>query len=840
MANQLHVGGAGGGGLTPPPAPDHSHTHEWFAELVGACDRQEMPTAVAEQLLRDTEFRPRKRPASVIGAAGACSFADVQSVCLSRSQRVFKEMAPQGRRTKAVDRWHNAGGRRSRKVIPNAESPVLWRRYGAVYMPIEVAGGGIQSMAIYTYHEYTLAGDETQLKHPVLFHIFLTKALSEHMVKAATSQIVDQPHRFQGTPPQPAPASKSHLSFVQPGLRAPAIVFACDKAPLSTQRTSYVKFKKSARTLGEISDTSAGGILMTSRAGDFAEWHEVNGEDGPVQEGDIVSIVEGRLSRRCTATAQLLGVVSKKAMLEGSAVPPGDNRQCRAVAYAGRVPVNVRGPCKSGDHITFSGLEDGTGIRATSLRQPSVGKVVSTGSPPDSAGKVWQVEIAVLPPGSGVSDFASDRVCSRKYKILSLAVLVLVAFATCMAHFGTDVEQLRQHNSASPTNSHRSSQPAGPARSGAVACGRDGWFEVQDACSADSDRFRLFSVDFLEGHYQRMFQTVQHIDHLNLAGLGIVWGSGICSSNSSVHSSSSLNSSTAWLPTLDVPTGVSECASTLRTYLESCANGPVLGLSMKAGNATNTSTASTAELGPDGARKVSPSMYGASCFGVECAGTLDLLFAQQCLSEAFPGIFNVTRTLASQAISVTGDSSGKRHNHTDHWRIQPSIVGETRYLKSDHINAPPRDSASPTVDTAKLSTSMGKGSRAASTDRSETWQQCTSAAEALFNECSACSSAECSGDFEHDAAQPVMTCDSHPPNRATESTADNKSGCACQCYAKGTKCEGAMLEALRVSAHVNGGCSTRGSGRMPSAAVLTVMLYSAQGIRDIPTVGPSV
>eukprot|EP01043_Picozoa_sp_COSAG02_P052546 COSAG02_NODE_5679_length_4134_cov_1.968773_2_plen_793_part_00 len=792
MADQLHVGGTGGAGLPPPPAAGHSHTHEWFAELVGACDRQEMPIAVAEQLLRDTEFRPRKRPASVIGAAGPCSFADVQSACLSRSQRVFKEMAPQPRRTKAVDKWHNAGGSRSRKVIPNAESPVLWRRYGAVYMPIEVAGGGIQRMAMYTYHEYTLAGDETQLRHPVLFHIFLTKALSEHMVKAATSQIVDQPHRNQGTPSQPAPASASHLRSVQPGLSTPAIVFAGDTATLS--RTGYIKFKKSTRSLGEISETPSGGILMTSRAGDFAEWHEVNDEDGPVQEGDIVAIVEGRLSRRWTATAQLLGVVSKKAMLEGSAVPPGDNRQCRAVAYAGRVPVNVRGPCKPGDHITFSGLEDGTGIRATSSRQPSVGKVVSTGSPPDSAGKVWQVEIAVLPPGSGVSNFGSDRLetrctlpsSSRECKRRSLAVLVLVAFATCMAYFGTDVEQLGQHNSASLPNTHRSSQPAGPARPGVVACGRDGWFEVQDACSADSDRFRLFSVDFLEGHYQRMFQTVQHIDHLNLAGLGIVWGSGICSSNSTVHSSSSLNSSTAWLPTLDAPTGVSECASALRIYLESCANGPLLGLSMKAGNATNKSTASTAEFGPDSARKLSPSVYGASCFGLECAGTLDLLFAQQCLSEAFPGIFNVTRTLASQAISVPG-------------------------------------------------------SRAASaTDKSKTLQQCTSAAEALFSECSACSSAECSGDFEHDSAQPAMTCDSHPPNGVTESTADNKSGCACQCYAKGTKCAGAMLEALRVSAHANGGCSTHGSGMMPSAAVLTVMLYSAQGIRDIPTVGPPV
>ena len=46
----------------------------------------------------------------------------------------------------------------------------------------------------------------------------------------------------------------------------------------------------------------------------------------------------------------------------------------------------------------------------------------------------------------------------------------------------------------------------------------------------------------------------------------------------------------------------------------------------------------------------------------------------------------------------------------------------------------------------------------------------------------------------------------------------------------------AMLEALRVSARVDGGCGAHDSGRMPSVAALTIMLYSAQGIRDIPVI----
>eukprot|EP01043_Picozoa_sp_COSAG02_P050812 COSAG02_NODE_5271_length_4480_cov_42.859849_3_plen_59_part_00 len=50
-------------------------------------------------------------------------------------------------------------------------------------------------------------------------------------------------------------------------------------------------------------------------------------------------------------------------MVEGSKLEeaagsrPGDT-----VAYAGRVPVRVRGPVRHGDHIEPSGLDDGTGV----------------------------------------------------------------------------------------------------------------------------------------------------------------------------------------------------------------------------------------------------------------------------------------------------------------------------------------------------------------------------------------------------------------------------------------------------------------------------------------------
>lgn len=71
----------------------------------------------------------------------------------------------------------------------------------------------------------------------------------------------------------------------------------------------------------------------------------------------------GQLSRKGTADTSVLAVVSRKAMIEGSKRDDATgSRAGDTVAYAGRVPVRVRGPVRQGDHIVPSGLDDGTGV----------------------------------------------------------------------------------------------------------------------------------------------------------------------------------------------------------------------------------------------------------------------------------------------------------------------------------------------------------------------------------------------------------------------------------------------------------------------------------------------
>ena len=59
----------------------------------------------------------------------------------------------------------------------------------------------------------------------------------------------------------------------------------------------------------------------------------------------------------------MLGVVSRKALVTGSMRDVASSSNAGdTVAYAGRVPVRVRGPVQLGDYIVASGLEDGTGV----------------------------------------------------------------------------------------------------------------------------------------------------------------------------------------------------------------------------------------------------------------------------------------------------------------------------------------------------------------------------------------------------------------------------------------------------------------------------------------------
>ena len=160
---------------------------QWFAgggdDL--ACDRETMPPALAALLLRDDSYQPGVRPTHFSPGG------------MTRHERVFKEKIVRDketnefdtrqRRGKTVDFWHNSGGNRASTWLPK-DKPLVKRRYGAIerLALVDRATASRRSTA-YNYHEYTLAGEEGDVR-PILYHVIPPRKKSASAKKSAAKQ----------------------------------------------------------------------------------------------------------------------------------------------------------------------------------------------------------------------------------------------------------------------------------------------------------------------------------------------------------------------------------------------------------------------------------------------------------------------------------------------------------------------------------------------------------------------------------------------------------------------------------------------------------------------------
>lgn len=140
----------------------------------------------------------------------------------------------------------------------------------------------------------------------------------------------------------------------------------------------YIAFQRQRKLEGNIALTQHG-LKLSSRAGDFAEWHEQLDPDDHFQAGDVVGLIGSKVTF-VTSGATMAGIITKKAVVVGSTPRMSSPSQrgidtdsdtahsCsprpvgQEVAYCGRVPVRVRGVCFAGDALTASGLNDGTAV----------------------------------------------------------------------------------------------------------------------------------------------------------------------------------------------------------------------------------------------------------------------------------------------------------------------------------------------------------------------------------------------------------------------------------------------------------------------------------------------
>src|SRR5262249_5804911 len=120
---------------------------------------------------------------------------------------------------------------------------------------------------------------------------------------------------------------------------------------------NFITFFGSSGAVGAI-EGNGSGITLNTTGADFAECLPLD-SGIRVEPGDVVGIVEGKLTLD-TRSAQQLAAISTRPAIVGNAAPV-PARQAR-VALLGQTPVKVRGCVTAGDVLVPSGLNDGVAI----------------------------------------------------------------------------------------------------------------------------------------------------------------------------------------------------------------------------------------------------------------------------------------------------------------------------------------------------------------------------------------------------------------------------------------------------------------------------------------------
>ena len=158
------------------------------------------------------------------------------------------------------------------------------------------------------------------------------------------------------------------------------------------------------------------GVKMQSGQGDFAEWHRrASGED-PFEEGDVVGFRRGCITRN-THGCSALGVVSRKAVVEGTTPPEAERHLFDTVAYCGVVPVKLS---------TQRAVADlGCGCPALSAGQLLVpsGRCNGTAVLVPANESISRVGILLEDPESLELDHSNDLTSPQDYKLVTALVV---------------------------------------------------------------------------------------------------------------------------------------------------------------------------------------------------------------------------------------------------------------------------------------------------------------------------------------------------------------------------------------------------------------------------------
>jgi hypothetical protein len=190
-----------------------------------------------------------------------------------------------------------------------------------------------------------------------------------------------------------------------------------------TGSNNYVTFFGGGIALASIEGDGWGDVMYRSSGADYAESLPCLDEAEIFEGGDVVGIVDGKVTRR-TSAVQHVSVITDRPVVVANSPRPGERKKSQDVAFVGQVMVRVSGPVRAGEYIIPSGNDDGVGLAlpAEKLSLEQVGQIVGQAWETVPAGGVKRVLTAIgLPMTSGaILRVLGDQIKTLQQQMISL------------------------------------------------------------------------------------------------------------------------------------------------------------------------------------------------------------------------------------------------------------------------------------------------------------------------------------------------------------------------------------------------------------------------------------
>ncbi len=165
-------------------------------------------------------------------------------------------------------------------------------------------------------------------------------------------------------------------------------------------------FKGDNNAIGSIEGNGSGGVTFKSGSGDFAEYMPVRSKDEQLKPGDIVGIIDGKITLN-TGNADYLMVITDRAIVLGN--EPENKEDYAVVGFIGQVPVRVLGVVNAGDWVVASGFHNGTGTAVPQNQITLADKILGPALESSTDHGVKMIHTAIGLDQSSSRDFIIQR-----------------------------------------------------------------------------------------------------------------------------------------------------------------------------------------------------------------------------------------------------------------------------------------------------------------------------------------------------------------------------------------------------------------------------------------------